>query len=355
MATLPGMRHLLLITALGCAADPKPSANQPEPTEPTGPAPTTTDTGAPPDTGPTTEPTGPITLECSNEITAAFPEDGATDAYYRTTIEFFLALDEPLPVAITVVGPDGPVAGETTFIERRAQFRPLAPLAPSTAYTATLTWSCPDEVLAFTTSNVGAPVDGASIVGAGYRLNLSGGRWIQPPNIGSAVAALVGADILLGVERVDGDEIQVLFARTDGVGGPQDLCEPTTLFPIGDFSANPYFQVGPEPVTLSIGGVAVPIDAMVLTGAFSADGARLDGGSLNGTLDTAPLAELLFPGQGPFALCNLLSPLGVVCSPCATGLATCSPIEVDAVAGLRDTDAVVVREPADIAADAACD
>lgn len=348
------IRSLLpLLVLAACGGD---DPDDPSKSPPTMPAPTTpvhTGTSTPSPTGDTGTDL-PTLPSCLNEVLDAFPDDGATDAYYRTTVEFFLAESEPA-ATVALSGPGGPVSGQVSVVDRRVIFTPNAPLDPSTAYSAVLDWSCPDETVQFTTSPLGTPVDPAVLVGGAWRLDLANGRWIEPPNLGKAAAALVGADVLLGVVSADASAVEVIFARTDGIGGPQDLCEPTTPFPLGDFTDNPAFQVGPETVDLPMSSALVPIEGLVLSGAFSADASFLEGGRLQGLIDTAALVQLLNPGQDPDALCDLLAPLGVSCEPCpGSGLTTCAPIDVDSVRGQREAAPVQVRSLADIAADGAC-
>jgi hypothetical protein len=333
------------------------SDDAPKTDTPTDGDPTDTDTVEQVHSGaPETGDTGGTTTEtvCLNSVVNRFPADASTDAFFLTTVEFELNTFES-DASIAVAGPDGPVDGTSEVLGRRLRWTPDAPLDPSTSYTGTLSWSCAPDTTTFTTSDLGDAVDPSVIDGAAYRLDLTNGRWIQPSGLGPAIAAILAADILIGVEVRGTDALDLTFARTDGFGYPQDRCEPTTPFPPATFANNPLYEVGPADVNLEIDGALLPVYNLELRGAFSSDGTTMEGGRIAGLADLAPLSAILAGSSDPTAVCALLSDFGVACLPCPNGGPTsCVQIEVDSVLGTVEPTGLVPRTPADIAADTAC-
>jgi hypothetical protein len=301
------------------------------------------------DTG--TTPTEPL---CLNGVLGRFPANGTTDAFFFTSVEFALSTVDT-EATIAVEGPDGTVSGSSEVLGKRVRWTSTDPLTPSSSYTATLSWECADETTSFTTSSTGEAIPVAEVSDKAYRLNLQAGRWIQPAGIGGALAALLGADILIGVDSPSANELSLTFARSDGFGGPQDPCEPTTLFPPADFSTNPLFLVGPADVALEISGQPMPVFGLEMSGAFTPGGNTIEGGRLAGVIDTAPLVPVITGGTDPFEVCAVLVSFGVSCLPCPQGgTATCVQIEVDSIDGALESGGVVTRTPADIQTDPSC-
>jgi len=345
---------LAVLTAVACSGGGDDDKTTPDTDD-------TVDTGTviePVDSGSTaaTGDTGSTTTEtiCLNSVLSRFPADSTTDAFYATSVEFELNTVE-LDASITVEGPDGPVPGASEVLGRRIRWTADEPLAPMTTYTGTLAWSCAPDSTTFFTSPTGVDVDPEAIDGMAYRLDLVNGRWLQPAGIGAAIPLLLGADILIGVESDAGDALDLTFARTDDFGLPQDLCEPTTAFPTASFDDNPLFVVGPADVQLEIDGAALPVYALELSGAFTEDGAMMEGGRLAGLADLAPLSPILAGSSDPTAICTLLAKFGVACFACpGGGPSSCVQIEVDSIRGAGEPGGVVPRSTGDIASDTTC-
>ncbi len=351
------MRALLTLTLLAACSGSDDGETKPTDTPSTTDTPTdtlvdTADSATTPttDTG-TTESTETL---CLNRVLGRFPADGSTDAFFGTSVEFNLNLVDPT-AAITVSGPSGDVPGSSEVLGKRIRWTADDALLPDTAYTGTLTWACDPETTTFTTSGTGNEVDVADLEGKAYRLDLANGRWIQPSGLGPVIGALLAADILIGVHSPGPDQLELTFARTLDFGLPQDRCEPTTLFPVADFARNPLYAVGPADVDLEIGGAAMPVNSLELTGAFTADGQAMEGGRLAGLADVGALSGVLLGSSDPTAVCALLAPFSVTCLPCPNGgIVSCVQIEVDSIHGPVDPAGVETRTVSAIRKDPSC-
>lgn len=262
---------------------------------------------------------------CTATVTA-FPENGASEVYYRTSVEFTMSAVES-DASISLSDGSADVAGSSAVVGDRVVFTPDAPLAPSTTYTATLSWSCGPTEVSWTTSDIGSPADPASLVGKAYSLDLGAGRFVEPPGVGDVIGSFLDTEVLLGVTAADASIVHIMGALGDGAGN-QDICEPSFDFPVdADFTENPYFIVESDSLNLDISGVLVTIEDLEVSGAFSANGDQVAGASLRGTLDVSILEELV--GSDP---CSLLVAFGVSCETCSDGVTeTCLSVYVDSM------------------------
>ena len=266
-----------------------------------------------------TTPTG-----CQLEILGQFPDVGANDVYYRTSVEVtFDALDGSETLTVSNAG--AAVAGTTTTVDNTLVFAPDEPLMSSTTYSVELTWCGGPTTYDFTTSAVGDPVDESSLVGNTYTLDLSSGRFTQPPGVGDIIGGLLTPDtaqILIGVTAADASELSVMGALGDGAGG-QDMCTESFAFPLpASFTDNET-----DTLNLSIEGIDLVIEDLLIGGSFSPDNSYIDGATLKGFIDVNILAELV--GDDP---CALLVTFGVSCEECSDGSgAHCLGVEVDSM------------------------
>ncbi len=289
---------------------------------------------------PPAEDTGDVIDTCTNELRERFPTDGATNAYYRTTVEAtFREIDEfdlegDGSDTLTVEGADGEISGSYEWVEtqRRLIFTPDDPLAPNTEYTAYVDYSCDLVSWSFTTSEVGASVDPSSVEGRSYQLDLSTGRFVYPEGIGAALGSFLDQEVLVGVDRATESEIDMIGAIAEPDEGvlEQEPCEETINFAKttagpADFTKNPFFIVGPQDTILTVAGVTVEIEDLMISGSFSPDGTYIAGASLGGSIDTVPLVPIVNPGcdepgaEEPCddaALCQLAGSVGVSCEFC---------------------------------------
>jgi hypothetical protein len=268
--------------------------------------------------------------ECETTITP-YPASAAQNVYYRTTVEaaFLPAADNSATITV-----DG-VNGTTEWRGNTLVFTPSAPLAPDTEYTATVTHACaPDGApWTFKTGEVGAAVDTAGLAGKAYSLDLASGRFVHPEGVGSLLQTYLTTDVLVGVVSADASSIQMVGAIgvEDADPPAQDTCNATIPFPSADFSANPFFVVGPEQTTITVEDYEITIDELMISGAFAPDASYITGAVLSGSIDTRPLVPLLGDeGADENAICDLASSIGVSCEACADGTGNfCLSIYVD--------------------------
>jgi hypothetical protein len=273
---------------------------------------------------------------CANTISDTFPADGATDAFYKTNVEFTLLTAEA-SATITVTGPSGDVAGSTAVEGNTVVWTPDGDLDPSTAYEATLTYSCDPATVGFSTSDVGTPAATADIDGGVYSLPLTEGRFVEPPGIGEIIGGLIAVTVLIetSLEGTDLNMMGALALDTDP--NAQDMCTETIDFPqAADFSQNPFFTVGPDNTVISVAGFDVAIDDLAISGAFSPNGDRIAGAALSGSIDTRPLVPLVAEGQGDSGVCDLVGGFGISCIACSDGTGDfCLALEVEDMTALK--------------------
>ena len=277
---------------------------------------------------------------CTVEISPGYPSDGATDAYYRSNVEFSLS-EEDASATVTLEGPDGAVDGSSSVVTNAdgnisAVFTPSAALAPSTNYTATAE-ACSGGAtgsVSFTTSGLGTPTT-CDPTGETYILDLANARFLEPAGVADLLLGQLEDDIMVGVESVGEGSIQMIGAI--GTGGTQDYCNPSIPFPEADYE-DPYFVIGPEDATISVAGVSVQISNLMVSGDIASDCSYVGGAVLAGELDARVLAplvgELLGSGDDPDEVCALLVNFGVACGSCSSdGANYCIDILADQING----------------------
>lgn len=149
------------------------------------------------------------TERCGITLESTVPANNSVDAYYRAPLEFVLSgPDETARIETAIPGtlsrsPSGEIL----------TFTPSAPLVPSTSYTARLHGCFGTAELSFTTSALGTPVTDPSVLeGRVYAIDLTQGRWVEPPGIGPLIASEIGQVGLLGVTSANSSRLSVLAA-----------------------------------------------------------------------------------------------------------------------------------------------
>jgi hypothetical protein len=303
-----------------------------EPTEPTDPGPTCT------------------------TINSSFPQDGATNVYYRVTLAWeFAAADQS--ASVTVADADGnDVAGSGEWLGTTYIWAPSTPLTAGAGYTATMSYcdGANMPTTSFTVGQIGNPATPADLVGNTYQLDLSQdsqAQVVQPPGVGGTLQNLLAdpanqIDILIGVEAADDSNVDLMGALGDG-NNPlgQDVCVPTIPFPAAGFSENPFFSVETPSLTLNVLDNEFTLLDLTVNGAFSASGDRIAGATLSGTVDTRDLGPALNLGDAEDAVCTTVEPFGVDCEPCDDGQVFClsalvTNIDASQVAGLELTEII---------------
>jgi hypothetical protein len=214
-----------------------------------------------------------------------------------------------------------------------------------------------------TDTDVGPPVE-SDLTGRTYAIALGDATITEPAGAGSLLAAYITQEILLGVESVTDTQIEMIgTVAVDGSSpAEQNYCLGTIDFPTADFSRNPRFQVGPSDLALDIGGYAIVITGLEITGTFAADGASFDNGTLLGTIDTRPLDPLVGDTEG--AICDVVELFSASCEPCTDGEEYCLTIRAEDVTGAEVAGLELSFVPGNnceaceagpVAADAVCD
>ena len=276
---------------------------------------------------------------CTITAAAEYPIDGQVDAYYRSPVEFDLSeADSSASISLTD-GAGADVAGTVSFSDdgETVYFTPSSPLTSSTSYTATLSWCSGEESasIGFTTSALGAPLT-ADLVGRTYNVDITSGRFLEPPGVGDLLGGLLENSILFGVTSADASSITFRGAISETGNTNQDVCTPSLEdLPSADFSGQPYFELSSNELALSVAGITVNIDAITVSGTFAADGTYCGGGVLSGELDArdiGPLLEGQLDDTSPDAICDLLIGFGVACQSCSSdGQPYCATILVDQI------------------------
>ncbi|MEQ1501889.1 MAG: Ig-like domain-containing protein [Myxococcota bacterium] len=300
----------------------------------------------------TTDPTG-----CKTVLISSHPEDGDVDVYYRTAIDAVIGTEEP-DATIRVTDADGAeIPGTLVHDGRRVAFVPDAPLTAGATYTSVLDWSCDPVQATFTVgTDLGDPVDAASLVGTTYLLDLRQAREVAPYGISSALDVFLAAKLLVSVDAASATGLTLSAGSANLVTEAQDVCSETTPFDAeADFSENPYFSVHLDELSLVVVRDDFVMQDLTLSGTFTPDGASIEGLSLDGILDNRSLVTELDVAS-PEEVCNLFaSGYGIDCAACPDGGGDyCVRLVLDSVS-LPVADAPMVpRSTAEIEADPVC-
>jgi len=280
------------------------------------------------------------TGECNVEVTDTLPPSGSTDACYQSAIEFEIAQGDPDAVISLVDGGGADVPGTSTASTdgKLVSFVPDAPLAPSSPYTATLTYCLGTETLPFTTSVYGEPLtDAKSLVDNVYVIDLHNpdeARFSKPAGVSVILQGQLTRKIALqAIAPVSSTVVTMRLAVLEDNGTSQDVCVPTVDFENGTLDGST-FQIGPKDVTLIIAGDAVDIGNLEASGAFAPDGSSFGCAGFTGLVDTRPLVPLLGQEDSPDDfICTLVAGYGAACVPCRDGKPLCLDLEVDHAKG----------------------
>jgi hypothetical protein len=280
----------------------------------------------------------PLEETCTNPVVWSSPSGPGT--FYREEVVFTLQSEDP-DARIVVTGPGGfEVPGSTTLDGATMTWRWDEPLQPFTRYTAELQWTCGVERMRFTTSGVGDPLE-AEVAGDLYELDLNSGDWL--------LLAFVDPGHTLRLRMADP---AVGFRANTAFDEGLERCPEPASF-VTDEWEDPWFAASArDPLTILVSGTPALLEGPWLSGAFSADGERFEGGRLVGLLHTEDLGPVFDLGDAPEAVCDFTSLFGVDCVACPTG-GECLPLDVPGIRGSR----IEVPEPgppADIGADPLC-
>ena len=149
-------------------------------------------------------------LGCQVEVRATYPAADTIDFYYKGIVEFQLnKADETAEITM-----DG-VEGTSWRNDRNdiVYFEPAEDLAPSTEYTATLSYCTGEPSITFTTSALGEPVDSSvDLTSFTYSLDLQTGRVVIPEGVGAVLQDYLDFQILVQPTSVTETGIEITGA-----------------------------------------------------------------------------------------------------------------------------------------------
>ena len=150
--------------------------------------------------------------------------------------------------------------------------------------------------------------------------------------------------LIFSADETVGSTVQMIGALAVKNSTRQDYCDPSIAFPEADFSANPFFSIGPQDTTFNVAGYAVDIEDLNITGAFAPDATFIEGATLSGTIDTRPLAGLIDP-KNEAAICELAANFQAECQPCPSdGAPFCLTLVANRIVGTLVDGSLVVVE-----------
>lgn len=271
---------------------------------------------------------------CAIRLVESMPADGATDVYFRGTVEFELAETDPL----ATIRVDG-VEGEVSLGGSRDQvvvFTPSSPLAPLTSYTATLAWCGGEASIGFTTSEAGLPLeDEAALLGRVYAVPFRSGRIVEPAGAAGVLGQYLTQTDLLRIDAVGDGAITVTNGLAIDRSDPpvQDWCVPTETFPEASFAESPSFTLAADGIRMVVAGYVVDIHDLTVSGTFSPDGATIVGGQVRYAMDMRALAPIV-DADDPGAICTAAEQFGEACEPCpGSGEPYCLRFHLDQLVG----------------------
>jgi len=284
----------------------------------------------------TQEPAGetgePSIEQCENEIIVHVPTDGQEDVIYRAPVEVEFAT-VPENASIRVWNGELEIEGNTAVEDNRLIFTSSNGLSPSTEYRVDVQYCEEESQFSFQTSAFGAAYDG-DILGHTYVYDMRQAEWTKPEGVGGLLSAQFTADLLVGVDELQGSGFSPVLTISEETSYNQDMCFPT----VGDvvtaeFSQNPYFEIAPVDVDISIAGFPLRVQSFSLSGVLDSTGETYGHGRISGLVDARNL-ELVVSFSAE-QVCDLLAGFGSGCLPCEDGAAFCFEIEAIDMTGVN--------------------
>jgi len=279
---------------------------------------------------------------CVIIVKSVYPEDGATDAYYRGVIEFELSNPDPTAVITT----DIPGSQGTSEDGKSILWNLDAPLTPGSSYSASLEFCGGGASTSFTTSAAGQPLtDPDGLVGRLYQMDLRTAHVTAPPGLGEVLLEQLSAILLLGVDGPVGATLPMTGAASVENQTTQDYCNLTVPLDDVDFSGSPDLSVRNDQFTLYAVGTAIDVFDLAIDGTFLPDGSAMEGVSFSGTIDTRPLAPYVDDGDGSeAAICELAVNFNTSCVACPSdGQEFCLQLAADRIHAPADPSATMVE------------
>ncbi len=261
---------------------------------------------------------------------------------------------------ITVVDEDGAeVPGRTLAVSlQRILFLSDELFAPSTTFTATVTWATGTHTWSFTTSDSGStPV---SVLPSGLTLHWSLTSSVVSPPGAEVFVSIADLQLLTQFLTTDDDTVSMIGALS--AGAEQDLCAPTfdpTAVEPGAYD-DPLFAVGPTSFSqlidltiLGYGPTLIPFRDAQFAGVLTPDGESWYGGVESGRfVGVVDARDVNIPNA-----CETLASVGLPCARCPFDEAEACVVFVldDLEATVQPGVDLVARTPEDVIADPACE
>ncbi len=267
--------------------------------------------------------------ECTTTVSSIEPADGATGVYYRDSMVVNFEGDGGSAALQLADSSGAPVPMTATFTSGNVQALvvPDSPLTPLTGYLLSATICDLTTSSAFTTSELGTPLDEdpLSLLGKTFAFRLSDSDITEPAFLNLIAGTYLTVPILLGVESVDTAQIHMIGGLGYESGSTlkqEDL--PTWDFPSADFTTQPFFHAESALITIMYGDVPIPIADFNISGTFNRTGTAIEEGYATGIGDSRYMSELVGkPADDYGAVCDLAAAAGVVCTACSDGEPYC--------------------------------
>ena len=270
-------------------------------------------------------------VDCPITIDETHPLDGATDAYYRSAIEFHLS--EPDPTALVTADFDGIQTnrGDGSTI----LYTPTVPLDPETTYTVGLEYCRGAPSIEFTTSALGAPLtDASALVGRSFTLDMLQARFVASAEVAATAATLFDRNLLASVVGLDGDWLRLRIGKAlEDDPENQDFCARTVDLPAADVTNLPWFHLLTDELQFGAYAANMTLYQLQVSGTFAADGSAIGGLAMTTVVDSRDIAELI-SGQTADSLCEIMGNLYIPCEPCPTdGHSYCFDLSFEDLSG----------------------
>ena len=300
---------------------------------------------------------------CTVEISETVPGSGES-FYYRDSLSVTFTEADDSATVMLMDSAGAEVSGSSSWSDdgKTLTFTPDAPLSPSSNYTLAISYCAGSPEVAFTTSELGAEVDTASLVGKAFTIDLGSANFVEPAGLGAILEGVLEQNILVGVTAASDTTVEMIGAISVAGTTEQDTCTPSIDFPEADFSENPHFSVGPEDTTIAVAGYSATIRGLQISGDFAPDYSYFGGGVLAGTIDSRDLAAIPdlqsltgCDGTDDACLCNFISSSGLAtCSACSDGEELCLTLLADSIIANEIDGILVVVTEDDVAANPEC-
>jgi hypothetical protein len=253
--------------------------------------------------------------KCTTTIESTFPATGATDFYYRDTIEFYLSDADPTAIVFSEIQGDQYTSDDGKTI----LFVPSEALEPLTTYEIGLDYCHGKPTISFTTSELGGEIVSlGDVEGNTYVFNLAHARYTQGGQAAKALLAIFNKDVLIQILEATQNSIAMRGAVGETIDGvvEQDLCYRTLdLADFGIESAD--FSYQDSELTIDFYETELSFLDLWLSGTFAPDGSWIGGVSLVANVDVRGITDTMGLGNAD-EICTLSESLGAPCNPCSS-------------------------------------